>query len=50
MITEYRKIINSFDNAPNQATNFGQKIGLKKMMENVERITPIIKLYLKLPC
>ena len=30
--------------------NFGQKSGLKLMTTHVERITPIVKLNLKLQC
>ena len=47
---EYQKIINLLDNTPNQLTKFRTKIGFKQMMTNVERITLIVKLNLKLQC
>ena len=45
---KYIKIINLLDNTPNQPTKFIKKIGLKKIMVHVERITSIVKLNLKL--
>ena len=44
---EYQKIINLLDNAPNQL-NLEQKIELKQMMIQAERVTVIVKLNLKL--
>ena len=45
----YQKTINLFENAPNQLSNLKQKTGSKYiMMTCVERMTPIIKLNLKI--
>ena len=44
---EYQKI-NLLDNTPNQRTKFRTKNWIEMM--HVERITPIVKLNLKLKC
>ena len=45
---EFQKIINVLDNIPNQASKSGTKFGLEEMMTQVESITPIVKLNLKI--
>ena len=42
---EYQKML---DKTPNQSFKFRKKTWLKKKMVHVERITPIVKLNLKL--
>ena len=44
----YQKIINLLDNTPNQPTKFRTKNWV--MMNDVEHIILIVKLYLKLQC
>ena len=45
---EYQKIINLLDNTPNQPSKFiEQKIGLKEMMNHVERIILISQIRFK---
>ena len=45
---EFQKTVNLLDNMPNKPSKFKTKIGLKQMMTHLERITPIVKLDLKL--
>ena len=45
---EYQKIINLLDNTPNQPTKFKKKNWVGTMVMQMERITPIVKLNLKL--
>ena len=50
---EYQKILNLLDSTPNQPSKFRTKNRIKindDMMTEVERVTPIVKLNLKLPC
>ena len=47
---EYQNIINFYTIHQNNPLILGQKIGLKQMMAHMERITPIVKLNLKLHC
>ena len=42
---EYQKMINLLNNRPNQPTKFRKKIWLKEMMNHVESITLIVKLF-----
>ena len=44
IIMKYKKIINLLDNTPNQPTKFRTKVGLKWMMNHMERITLAFKL------
>ena len=41
-------IMKLFDNTPNQASKFREKIELKQMMTLEERIAPVVKLILNL--
>ena len=47
---EYQKIINLFDDTPNQLSKFRTKIGLKEMISQEEYIIPIVTLDLRPEC
>ena len=47
---EYQTIINLLDNASNQPSKFKKKIGLKKMINQMDCIRPIVTLDLKQQC
>ena len=47
---EYQKIINLIDNTPNQPTKFRTKNWVEINVTQVELITLIVKLNLKLQC
>ena len=47
---EYQKRINLSDNTPNQPTKIRTINWVEIMMIHVERLTPIVKLNLKLQC
>ena len=46
----YKKVVNFLENTPNQPCKFGTNIWVKKIMVQMERITPVLKLNLDLQC